>query len=119
MILSLSATSLLPAEAAVLLILLPPVAAGTTQQAQRATVFTLNALQRQLGAAIRVLLINETNYPAVVRSFGGRGLPAFVLLRHGVELWCQQGLPEGPAIAELLLSKLAAAPGITQPAAVR
>ena len=118
MISSLPATSLLTTEAAVLLVLLPPAAASTTPQAQQATALALSSLQRQLGTAIRVLSIDEVNYPAVVRSFNRRGLPAFVLLRHGVELWHQQGLPEGENLAELLLSKLASDAGITQPAAI-
>lgn len=94
-------TPLLLAETAVLLVLLPPAAADDTPLA-----VALDDLQRRLGTAIRVLPIDETSHPTVVRSFGGRGLPAFVLLQHGVELWHQQGLPEGEFIAELLLSKL-------------
>lgn len=93
-------TPLRLAEPAVLLVLLPNTAAGTAPLA------VFDDLQRRLGTAIRVLSIDETSHPTVVDSFAGRTLPAFVLLRHGVELWHQQGLPEGELIAELLLSKL-------------
>lgn len=99
-------TPLLLANAAVLLVLLPPAATTDARLA-----LTLNNLQRRLGSAIRVLSIDETSHPTVVRSFGGRGLPAFVLLQHGVELWQQPGLPQGEGIAELLLSKLRPAVG--------
>ncbi len=47
----------------------------------------------------------------MVHAFDGRGLPAFVLLRDGEELYRQQGgqgLPEGASLAALLLRKLAA-----------
>lgn len=64
------------------------------------------ALQRELGTAIRVLRLEEATYPAAVHSFDSRGLPAFVLMRRGVELWHQLGLPEGDGIAARLLSKL-------------
>ena len=104
-----------PADAAVLLVLLPPVAAGASQPAPAATTAALAALQRQLGAAIQVLPIDQANHPAVVRSFDGRGLPAFLLFQHGVELWHQPGLPDGEFIAELLLSKLRPARETSRP----
>ena len=61
-------------------VLLPPGASA-------ATTATLVALQQQLGAAVRVLAIDEASHPAVVRSFGPPALPACVLVRQGVELW--------------------------------
>lgn len=92
----------LPPDAAVLLVLLPIVprneVAGEAQ-----TNASLRVLQGQLGAAIRVLKIDEASHPAVVRSFGPSQLPACVLVRQGVELWRQQGLPEGDAIVGALL----------------
>ncbi|GAA4356439.1 hypothetical protein GCM10023185_20220 [Hymenobacter saemangeumensis] len=94
-----------PTDAAVLLVLLPP-ALGSSRAAQAATMAALKALQRQLGASIRVLKIDEASHPAVVSSFQATELPAFVLVRRGVELWRQQGLPEGEAIVPLLLSKV-------------
>jgi thioredoxin-like negative regulator of GroEL len=93
------------AEAAVLLVLLPPV--GTAQPVRAATLAALRALQQQLGPIIRVLTVDEDTHPLVVHSFSPPDLPAFVLVQHGVELWRQQGLPEGEHIVAQLLSKLA------------
>ncbi|MET4075925.1 thioredoxin [Hymenobacter sp. UYCo722] len=92
------------AEAAVLLVLLPAV--GTAPQVRAGTRAMLAALQRELGPSIRVLTVDETSHPSVVRSFDATDLPAFVLMRHGAELWRQQGLPEGEITAAVLLSKL-------------
>ena len=102
-------TTLLPqpplaADATILLVLLPPV--GTAQPVRAATLAALQALQQQLGSAIRVLTVDEGTHPVVVRSFAPADLPAFVLVRHGVELWRQPGLPEGETIVAQLLSKL-------------
>ncbi|AMJ65973.1 hypothetical protein [Hymenobacter sp. PAMC 26628] len=102
------------AEATVLLVLLPPV--GTAQPVRAATLAALQALQQRLGSVIRVLTVDEGSYPVVVRSFAPVDLPAFVLVRRGVELWRQQGLPEGEFIVAELLSKLAP-PGAAEPAA--
>lgn len=106
---------LLPAPPAMLLVLLPTVGTGDKQQtapARAATNLMLIGLQAMLGPAIRILKVDEGTHPGVVRAFDGRGVPAFVLLRDGEELWRQQGLPEGELMAALLLSKLqvAAAP---------
>ena len=101
---------LLPAHAAMLLVLLPAVGPGIEQETQptrTATNLLLKGLQLQLGAAVRVLKVDEASHPAVVHAFDGRSVPAFVLLRDGEELFRQQGLPEGAALVALLLSKLA------------
>ena len=100
---------LLPAHAAMLLVLLPTVGPGSNQASQLARMSTnlmLKNLQLRLGTAIHVLKVDEGSHPAVVRAFDGQGVPAFVLLRDGAELWRQQGLPEGEPMAVLLLSKL-------------
>ena len=55
------------------------------------------------GAAMRVLKIDEASYPAVVRRFGSSQLPACGLVRQGVALGRQQGLPEGDDIVGALL----------------
>ena len=94
----------LPAGAATLLVLLPPV--GTAPQVRAATLAALAALQRELGAAIRVLTVDEMSHPVVVRSFHATDLPCFVLMQQGVELLRQGGLPEGEAVVPLLLSLL-------------
>ncbi len=90
-----------------LLVLLPPV--GTAPQVRAATLAALAALQRELGAAIRVLTVDELSHPSVVRSFHATDLPCFVLMRQGVELLRECGLPEGEAIVPLLLEKLGSA----------
>ncbi|TGE16563.1 thioredoxin [Hymenobacter elongatus] len=95
------------ADAAMLLVLLPPV--GTAPQVRVATLAALAALQRELGAAIRVLTVDEASHPSVVHSFHTTDLPCFVLVRQGVELLRESGLPEGEAIVPLLLRKLGSA----------
>ena len=99
-----SSTPVLPADAAMLLVLLPPV--GTAPQVRLATLAALAALQQQLGPAVRVLTVDEVSHPSVVHSFHATDLPCFVLVRQGVELLRQGGLPEGEAIVPLLLDKL-------------
>ncbi|AWM31860.1 ammonia monooxygenase [Hymenobacter nivis] len=96
-----------PPEAAVLLVLLPLAPSGAGQVA---TCAALHTLQQQLGAAIRVLCVDEAAHPDVVRSFDGQGLPAWVLMRHGVELWRQPGMPSSAATVALIMSKLALLP---------
>ena len=93
-----------PADAAMLLVLLPPV--GTAPQVRVATLAALATLQRELGAAIRVLTVDEGSHPSVVHSFQATDLPCFVLVRQGIELLRQGGLPEGGAIVPMLLEKL-------------
>lgn len=95
---------MLPADAPVLLALLP--SGGTAPQVRAATLAALAALQRELGTAIRVLSVDEVSHPVVVRSFDAHDLPCFVLMRQGTELLQQCGLPEGEGIVPLLLSKL-------------
>jgi hypothetical protein len=102
---------LLPAHPAMLLVLLPTVGPGPQQEtplARKTTVLLLKGLQQELGTAIRVLKVDEASHPAVVHAFDWQGLPAFVLLRDGAELYRQQGLPQGALMAALLLSKLPA-----------
>lgn len=92
-----------------LLVLLPTVGPDIKQEtllARNATNEMLNSLQVQLGSAIRILKVDEASHPGVVRAFDGHGVPAFVLLQDGAELWRQQGLPVGEPMAALLLSKL-------------
>ena len=91
---------------AVLLVLLPEAVSDVAREGRAAVLAGLSRLQRQLGAAIQVLRVDEATYPAVVHSFDVGGLPAFVLTWHGTELWRAQGLPDGEDIADLLLSKL-------------
>jgi hypothetical protein len=66
-------------------VLLPTVEPDPQQEtplARTATNLLLQGLQAELGTAIRVLKVDETSYPAVMRAFDGRGAPVFVLLRE-------------------------------------
>jgi hypothetical protein len=98
----------LAADVAVLLVLLPP--EGTAPPVRVATLAAMQVLQQRLGSVIRVLAVDEASHPAVVRSFQPADLPAFVLVRQGVELWRQLGLPEGELIVAQLLARLGLPP---------
>ncbi|GAB2949907.1 hypothetical protein GCM10027048_13830 [Hymenobacter coalescens] len=101
---------LLPAsDAAVLLVLLPD--AGQPRQLPPVSSASLTQLQHRLGGAVRVLKIDEASHPTVVRSFQASQLPSCVLVRQGIELWRQVGLPEDEAAVAALLSKLGPAEG--------
>ncbi|WP_185282454.1 thioredoxin [Hymenobacter sp. NBH84] len=91
-------------DTAVLLVLLPVTTPDSRQQ-HRIQV-ALEQLQQQLSPAIRVLKIDEATHPAVVHSFHAQQLPACVLVRQGVELWRQQGLPDAENEVALLFEKL-------------
>lgn len=91
-----------PPDTAVLLVLLPLARAGEVGPNTPA-VLSVRALQNRLGPSIRVLQVDEASHPAVVRSFGTPELPACVLMRQGVELWRQHGLPDDEAVFEALL----------------
>lgn len=83
-------------DIAVLLLLLPGQAPVAGLQA---------ALQRQLGAGVRVLQVDEATYPTVVRSFAPTQLPTTVLVHQGVELWRQPGLPNGEEVHAVLRAR--------------
>lgn len=89
---------------AVLLVLLPPAAGEEIGGAGHTAM--LHHLRQRLGPAVRVLTINEASHPAVVRSFGTPELPACVLMRQGVELWRQPGLPSPDALLATLAATL-------------
>lgn len=84
-------------DPAMLLVLLP----AATGPLPAPPLPALAELQRRLGPAIRVLRVDEARHPAVVRSFAPTQLPVCVLVRRGVELWRQPGLPtDVPALLE-------------------
>lgn len=89
---------------AVLLVLLPAPPAGPALPTECATL--LADVRRQVGPAVRVLTIDEASHPAVVRSFSAPQLPACVLMRQGVELWRQPGLPHAERLLAALLEAL-------------
>lgn len=99
-------------DAAVLLVLLPAPVSRVGQASPAVSPAALDALQRQLGAAIRLLSVNESSHPSVVSSFRADVLPCFVLVHHGIELWRQYGPADGMVIAPVLLSKLSLADSV-------
>lgn len=90
---------IVPAQAAVLLLFMPPVYMASRQQALLTT-FS-QRLQQQFGSQLRLLRIDEASHPDVARSFGITQTPTCVLVRQGVELWRQEGLPDETAFATL------------------
>ena len=76
----------IPAKSAVLLIFMP------SDRYQRTALNTLiNSLHGFLDGSLRILKIEETTHPEVVQSFDISQLPAFVLVRQGIELWRHEG----------------------------
>ena len=100
-------------DAAVLLVLLPAPVSRVGRASEMVSPAALDALQLQLGAAVRVLRISESSHPSVVSSFHVADLPCFLLVHHGIELWRQCGLPNTATIGPLLLSKLTPIPETT------
>ena len=91
----------LTARSVVLLVFFMP--SNLANRPQRVELTALaNAIQTQLGSLIRVLRVDEISHPDVVKSFAITQLPAFVLLRRGVELWRQQGLTDEAALVGLI-----------------
>lgn len=79
----------------------------TSAQAQRIEIDQLlDQVRPVLNPSIQVMRVNETSHPEVVRSFGVSSLPAFVLLRRGVELWRYTGPVDNPELVDLLGSQL-------------
>jgi thioredoxin-like negative regulator of GroEL len=77
---------LIPAKSAVLLVFLPP-----DRQQRAALTILINSLHGFLDGSLRILKIDETTHPEVVQSFDISRLPAFVLVRQGIELWRHEG----------------------------
>lgn len=97
---------LIPTYSAVLLIFMP---SERSDGPQRVALTDLaDSLQANLEGLLRVLRINEATHPDVVRSFAVSQMPAFVLVRRGVELWRQVGMPDEAAVAQLIQRLLTA-----------
>ena len=90
---------LLSAHSAVLLIFFVPSESDHSPQ-QAVSSALAKSVQAQLGNLVRVLRIGEADHPDVVQSFAITQLPAFVLIRRGVELWRQQGPMEETTLVE-------------------
>lgn len=91
--------------ATVLLVMLPPSARYSLAPPPDISAADLATLQSQLGAAVRVLRIDEASYPAILRSFAPAQLPTSVLMHHGVELCRCPGLPDAAEIEALLAGR--------------
>jgi thioredoxin-like negative regulator of GroEL len=83
---------LIPAKSAVMLVFLPPASSPDLLQQRTILSQLIEALQQQFDGRVRLLKIDETTHPEVVRSFSVNAFPTFVLVQQGVELWRQEGL---------------------------
>lgn len=84
---------IVPAKAAVLLVFMP-----TNRKQQETFTKLINSLHDFLDGSLRILQLDEATHPEVVRSFDITHLPAFVLIRQGVELWRHEGMLYGCAL---------------------
>ncbi|MVM39399.1 thioredoxin [Spirosoma sp. HMF3257] len=90
---------LVPARSAVLLIFMP---SDQENRQQRAALLAMTDwLQKRLGDLVRIHKIDQVNYPDVVQSFDIINTPTFVLIRQGIELWRQEGMPDEAVLANL------------------
>lgn len=97
---------LLSDTSAVLLIFFIP--SETANRPQRALLTALaESVQAQLGSLVRVLRIDEIDHADVLQTFAITQLPAFVLVRRGIELWRQQGLADETTLVALIRRLLA------------
>jgi len=107
---------IIPAHAAVLLCFLPGVdspgvdtsgvdSPGVSVRQRSVERATLNAimsqLQKRLPSSVRMLRIDEAVHPEVVKSFNVSELPAFVLVRQGVEQWRREGIQAAGDVAAM------------------
>ncbi|HEY0109346.1 MAG TPA: thioredoxin [Fibrella sp.] len=87
-----SAPIITPVSAAVLLCFLP---SATSQDALLARAFMTeltHRLQQGLSGSIRILKVDESLHPDIVKSFQLNQLPAFVLVEQGIERWRQEDI---------------------------
>ncbi len=83
---------IIPAKTVMLLCFLPPALTRDAMR-ERVTVMTLaHQLRQRLPDSVRVLNVDESMHPDVVQSFSISQLPAFLLIRKGIELWRQEGI---------------------------
>jgi len=50
------------------------------------------SVQQRLPVSVRLLKVEESAHPEVVKSFHLTQLPAFVLVQQGIERWRQEGV---------------------------
>ncbi|WP_080236790.1 thioredoxin family protein [Spirosoma rigui] len=90
---------LIPARSAVLLIF---TSTARTDRLQQTLLADMTAsLQTLIGHSVRILKIDEAAHPEVVQSFGITQVPSFVLVRQGIELWRQVGMPDKDTTGQL------------------
>jgi len=96
---------LIPASTAVLLCFLPT--ASSPEMYQERMLLTAR-LQQVLPSTIRILKVDESLHPEVVKSFNLHQLPAFVLVQRGIEYWRKEGVGSTDVLAALpgLLQKV-------------
>lgn len=93
------------AQSAVLLIFFIP--AEQANRPQRVLLTALaDSLQVHFAGQLLVLRIDEANHPDVVQSFAISRMPAFVLIRRGIELWRQEGMSDKATLVGLIQDRL-------------
>ncbi|WP_080058084.1 thioredoxin family protein [Spirosoma aerolatum] len=66
----------------------------------------LDKMRSVLYPNVQIMRVNESSHPEVVRSFGVTSLPAFVLLKRGLELWRYAGPVDHPDLVNQLETQL-------------
>lgn len=95
---------IIPAQTAVMLCFMPDMTTRQTAVDRLTLTAVMSQLQNQLPPSVRMLRIEESAHPEVVKSFNINELPAFVLVRRGVEQWRREGVQS--------VSDLASMPGV-------
>lgn len=93
------------ARRAVLLCFMPPANSREAVQGRILLTNIAQRLQQRLPDQLRVLHVDASQHPDVVKSFTLRQLPALVLVQQGVERWRQENVQmgeEGTLIPQLL-----------------
>ena len=85
---------------AVLLVFMP--SAPATHEQRKLLVQPTDSVQGRFQTRLRVLRIDATNHPHVVHCFAVTLTPTFVLVREGLELWRQEGLPAEETLVSLI-----------------
>ncbi|WP_185731368.1 thioredoxin domain-containing protein [Larkinella rosea] len=92
---------IVPAKTAVLLVFVP-----NSIKQQAAVNQALEQVGKELGESIRITRVDGIIHPEVVLSFGIQRLPSFVLLKHGIEIWRYNGLPDAEELIGHLTTQL-------------
>ena len=79
------------ANSMILLVFMPPKPASQSEQTQLKIL--TDSLQQNMGERMRIVRIDESFLPDIFRSFEINDTPTFVLVRQGLEIWRQVGIP--------------------------